>query len=124
MKNPYPTRPGFGLRVRYATNALKNLALGNDEAIDRRSKETYSRVHSRQMDNCFEMHDGKAVVWELMHIAAQEPDLYGQSLITKGINQFCGKSGIEHWQNVYAGTAETTPRQLEMSVSNQMKMDV
>ena len=55
MKNPYPTRQGFGLRVRYATNALKNLALGNDEAIDRRSKETYSRVHSRQMDNCFEL---------------------------------------------------------------------
>ena len=93
MKNPYPTQKGFGLRVAYARRALIEYACGNDTITDRTTGEEYSRINSRAMDNCFENHDGDAVVWALMHAALQEPDRYRQSLMTEGIRKQGAQSG-------------------------------
>ena len=103
-KNPYKTYKGFGLRVARAKKILIDLALGNDGRITK-TGETYSMSKSRTMDNCFENYDGSAVVWALMNTAAQEPDEYGQSLLTYGISQFLGNDfAKKQWKDTYLVT--------------------
>ncbi|NOG70458.1 hypothetical protein [Roseicella sp. DB1501] len=98
--NPYPTRPGFSARVAFAANALRLCGEGRDERIDRSTGEVFSRVHSREMDNCFEMDDGEAVVWALMDKAKDDP------VLMRGIERMCGNArALDHWRKVgaYAG---------------------
>jgi len=72
--NPYPKQIGFGLRLHRAATAIKKL--GNDP---------WAEIYTRGFDNCFEMGDGDAVVFGLMHKAYAEPDQYGRSDLTDGI---------------------------------------
>jgi hypothetical protein len=73
--NPYKIHPGFGNRVSYAANALKRLAEGNGWTTDRNNGVRDHPSQGRKMDNCFEMWDGDAVVWQLMHRAQTDPVL-------------------------------------------------
>jgi hypothetical protein len=93
MLNPYQTHPGFGLRVAYAEKSLKDLVDGKDDITCQRSGETYSRVRSRQMDNCFENDDGHAVIWALMHRARTD------AILMQGIERFTG-NGFKHWERI------------------------
>jgi len=93
--NPYPKRKGFGLRAHRAGMAIRRLA--RDPSAD---------IYTRGFDNCFEMHDGDTVVWALMHKALQEPDRYGQSLLTEGIGQMFrgtldGAPYLRRWLDIY-----------------------
>ena len=93
--NPYPTYSGFGLRVHRAGNAIKKLAL-----------DPFADIYTRGFDNCFEMYDGSAVVWALMDKAIKEPDCYGQSLLTEGIQRMFSRTLEESkypecWLKVY-----------------------
>ena len=95
MINPYPRKKGFGLRVYRAEKAIKKLAA-----------DPFANIYSRAFDNCFEMGDGDAVVWALMHKAHQEVDPYGQSLLTRGIQEMFrrtlgGQKYPEDWLKVY-----------------------
>ena len=108
--NPYPKQAGFSQRVRRAEQALRKLAF--DPSAD---------VFTRSFDDCFEMHDGKAVVWTLMHKALQEPDNAGDSL-TLGIQRLFGQSEDGHryplsWLQIYYGTGvEGGPSQLSLDL--------
>jgi hypothetical protein len=86
MANPYPTKPGFGLRVARATRILKRYGMGwsQDEC----------GIYSRAFDNCFENFDGDAVVWALMEKAARDED------IAKGI-RLMGAAVWPQWLEVY-----------------------
>lgn len=102
MTNPYPTRPGFGLRVHYARKVLILLAQGSDYVTDNKTGEVYSRAHDRKMDNCFENFDGDAVVWALMDSAIRESALYGCTFLMRGIEKFCGNAEcLAVWQATY-----------------------
>jgi hypothetical protein len=100
-QNPYPTQPGFGLRVHHAMQALKKLAA-----------EPWNRglVNTRGFDNCFENFDGAAVVWALMHAAQTD------SALAEGIAVLGGPSGSmqEHWRRVYRGSTRDNARQLSL----------
>jgi hypothetical protein len=85
MKNPYPTRPGFGLRVAHAKKAIKRLAI--DSCVN---------IFTQGFDNCFENFDGDAVVWALMMSAKTD------HLLMSGINRMFG-GNPEYWQAI-AGT--------------------
>lgn len=61
--NPYPTQPGFGLRVRHSKTAIEKFG-----------RDYLKRPYSRGFDNCFEMFDGNAVVWALMSEAVPNPN--------------------------------------------------
>lgn len=74
--NPYPMRPGFGLRVHRAELALRRL--GINPSLD---------IYRRSLDDCFEMGDGDAVVFALMHKAYTEPDSKGRSDLSQGIKR-------------------------------------
>jgi hypothetical protein len=87
--NPYKTRPGFGLRVHRATEAIKKCGLWGELPA------------GRAFDNCFEAGDGSAVVWALVHTAKQEPDEFGQSLLTQGIRRMHSGRWPEQWETVY-----------------------
>ena len=95
--NPYPTRPGFSARVAFAHNALKLLEAGRDDVYCAAIGETYSRVHSRKMDDCFENDDGRAVVWELMRRAAGDPGLLRAIQVMNGNDH-----AMQHWRDVAA----------------------
>lgn len=93
--NPYPTYSGFGLRVHCAYSAIRKLAL-----------DPFADIYSRGFDNCFEMNDGDAVVWALMDKALKEPDAYGQSLLTEGIQRMFsrtleGNNYPKPWLDIY-----------------------
>ncbi len=103
MTNPYPTRPGFGLRVHYARKTLILLAQGMDRVRCNKTGEIYSRARDRKMDNCFEMCDGDAVVWALMDAAARESSLYNSPDLARGIELFCGNDyALSQWRATYA----------------------
>lgn len=87
-RNPYATRPGFGFRVANAKRALRRL--GADCTID---------IFTRGFDNCFEMYDGKAVVWALMHAA-----LNGDELLVAGIKAAGGCMWAD-WLELYRAHA-------------------
>ena len=74
VKNPYPIQPDFELRLHRAATAIKKL--GDDP---------WANIYTREFDHCFEMGDGDAIVFALMHRAYVEPDCYGQSRLTEGI---------------------------------------
>lgn len=99
--NPHPKQAGYGLRLHHAEQAIKRLAV-NPQAD----------IYSRAFDDCFEMGDGDAVVWELMHRAHQEPDQYGQSPLTEGIQAMFRSSlnGLKYpqlWQDIYEKMPQT-----------------
>lgn len=76
IENPYPKQPGFDVRVMRAETAIKQLA-----------HDPHADIYTRSFDNCFEMYDGDAVVFALMHKAYAEPDRIGRSDLTNGIRQ-------------------------------------
>ena len=93
--NPYPQQPGFPARVAHAEKCLKLLAEGRDRRVE--NGEEYSVASDRKMDNCFEMNDGDAVVWELMRRAQTDV------VLMRGIKLSCGNEHcIEHWRKVAA----------------------
>lgn len=85
-RNPYPTRPGFGLRFARALRVLSNYGLGWSEEE--------CGVYTRTMDNCFENGDGDAVVWALMNRAMTDPTL------ETGIRRM-GEKVWPHWLSIY-----------------------
>ena len=94
-QNPYPKYAGFGLRVYRAEQAIKKLSF-----------DPFADIYTRGFDNCFEMHDGDAVVWALMDHAMKEPNQYGQSPLTEGIQRMFsrtlhGQKYPECWLKVY-----------------------
>ncbi len=99
-QNPYPTKPGFGLRVHYAKQALE--VFGQDE---------HAPPYSRAFENCFEMFDGDAVVWALMHsaIAKNNGDL------AEGIRRM-GKDVWPHWLAVYEQRGKYAPKHEQLSL--------
>ena len=84
--NPYETRPGFARRVRTAKKAYE--AFGRDYG---------RRPYSRAVEQCFEMYDGKAVVWALMAEA-----IGGNADLAEGIKR-TGAAVWPHWLRVYQG---------------------
>lgn len=72
--NPYPKKPGFGLRLFHAETALRKLA-----------KDPFADIYTRGFDNCFECGDGDAIVFALMHKSFAEPDASGRSEVRDGI---------------------------------------
>jgi len=90
MKNPYKKEKGFYNRVNSATNRL--LKYGIYWNID-----NYGKLHCRAMDNCFEMGDGSAVVWQLMDKAQSDGELM------QDIKNFCGNPEcFASWEQTYA----------------------
>ncbi len=94
--NPYPTQPGFAKRVAFAKKTLCNLARGEDWSVHIGTGEEFSAAHSRAMDNCFENHDGDAVVYSLMCEAARD------EVLMEGIRQYAGRS-LSQWQTIANG---------------------
>ena len=86
MKNPYPKRPGFNFRVLNARRALEKL--GQDPK---------ARIFTRGFDNCLEMGDGDAVVWQLMHVVKAE----GADLLKRGIQGMLTPMGWNAWKRLY-----------------------
>lgn len=99
-RNPYPTRQGFGLRVRCAKAAYE--AYGRD--YDR-------KPYSRALDNCFEMFDSNAVVWALMH----EAIVGGNADLAEGIRR-TGKDVWPRWLEVYEQRGAYAPRHEQLGL--------
>ena len=72
-KNPYPRRQGFALRVANAKRALRRLG-----------RDCFADIYTRGFDNCFEMFDGDAVVWALMHEAVNGDDVLERGIRNMG----------------------------------------
>ena len=87
--NPYPKHDGFARRVRRAQTALERF--GRD--YDARP------YNSPGFDNCFEMFDGKAVVWALMHRANRNAAAGDPSLMN-GIQRM-GAQVWTDWTRLY-----------------------
>lgn len=83
-RNPYPIKPGFRARVAKARKALHRLAL-----------EPSLNIYTRAFDACFEMHDGDAVVFELMETAFRE-----DHLLARGIKLSTG-AGYSVWFEIW-----------------------
>ena len=94
-KNPYQMLEGFGRRVACARKALLRL-----------SADPLARIFTRSFDNCFEMHDGSAVVWALMHEA-----LAGNDDLKQGIER---TGSWPHWLEVYKEGQLRDERQLNL----------
>jgi len=103
-QNPYLTRPGFGLRYSRAKAALE--IFGQDE---------FSRPYSRAFDNCFEMFDGDAVVWALMHDATAN----NNDELAEGIRRM-GKDVWSQWLEVYEQRGIFAPRHEQLGLFAQM----
>jgi hypothetical protein len=87
MKNPYPKQAGFNFRVLNARRALEKL--GQDPS---------ARIFTRRFDSYFEMFDGDAVVWQLIHMVRTEK----AELLEKGIKTMCGNAEcLQRWNNYY-----------------------
>ena len=84
--NPYSVRPGFSGRVADAAEALRRLA---SNPLNRAS------VQARNFDNCFEMWDGNAVIWELVNRAHE-----GDELLARGIAAL-GPTVWHDWCEIY-----------------------
>jgi hypothetical protein len=98
-ENPYPRKPGFGLRVHYAKQALE--VYGHDE---------FAPPYSRAFDNCFEMYDGKAVIWALMHSAIVK----NNGDLAEGIRR-TGKDVWPHWLEIYEQHGKYAPQQEQLN---------
>jgi hypothetical protein len=101
-KNPYQRRPGFGLRVARAKSALRRLGA-----------DCLANIYTRGFDNCFEMFDGDAVVWALMHEA-----IGGDVLLERGIRNM-GKAVWPQWLEVYERRGEPAPDANQLSLFEQ-----
>ena len=89
-RNPYPKHHGFGFRYLRAKTALETFG-----------RDRQARPYSRSFDNCFEMYDGTAVVWALMHTAIRNA-ARGDSFLKRGIENM-GANVWRDWLAVYAG---------------------
>jgi len=89
MKNPYPKESGFQKRMNYAKRAL--IRYGDDSSYD---------IFTRAFDECFENHDGEAVVFALMKAAKKERQ-EGRSQLHEGIQKYFGGRGPELWEEVF-----------------------
>ena len=98
-QNPYPTKPGFGLRYQRAKAALE--IYGQDE---------FCPPYSRSFDNCFEMYDGKAVIWALMHNAVHDKN----EDLAEGIRR-TGKDVWPNWMEIYERRGNHAPEQQQLS---------
>lgn len=76
--NPYITRPGFASGSR------------TQRALSRLGVDCTANIFTRGFDNCFEMYDGDAVVWALMHAALNGDDILAAGIKTAGV---CGLIG-------------------------------
>ena len=99
-QNPYPRKSGFGLRVHYARQALE--VFGRD---------VNAPPYSRAFENCFEMFDGDAVVWALMHSAI----VNNNGDLAEGIGRM-GKAVWPHWLEVYEQSGKYAPKQQQLSL--------
>ena len=88
-RTPFPTSPGFGLRVANARRALHRLG-----------RDCLANIYSRGFDSCFEMGDGDAVVFALMQHVAE-----GDALLERGIRN-AGGSMWADWQALWAAQSE------------------
>lgn len=86
--NPYPRHDGFGFRVLRARIALEQF--GRDGS---------ATPYCRSFDNCFEMDDGNAVVWALMHRALRN-SATGKPELEHGIRNL-GDAVWSDWLEVY-----------------------
>ncbi len=89
MKNPYFQGRGFGLRRNYAEITFRRY--GADV--------TYP-IFTRTFDNCFENHDGDAVVFALMNKAEEELASTGHSSLMEGIKRMFGGEIPARWQQI------------------------
>jgi hypothetical protein len=92
VPNPYTKRAGFSRRFAYAKRRLE--AFGRD---------CFKRPYSRGFDNCFEMFDGEAIVWALMHHA-----INGNVDLMMGIRNM-GKDVWPRWSAVYNAHKKAWP---------------
>lgn len=83
-RNPFPKQPGFSWRVLRAKTALRRLG-----------QDCMANIFTRSFDNCFEMYDGKAVVWALMRACAE-----GDPLLERGIKN-AGGSMWNDWLKLW-----------------------
>ena len=84
-ENPYPKFQGFGKRMIKAKNALEKFG-----------RNRLHTPYTRAFDNCFEMYDGSAVVFELIDQA-----INGNNDLRQGI-QNMGKGCWNAWMKTYS----------------------
>jgi len=96
-KHPFPTRKWFGLRVANARRSLERLGC-----------DCLAKIYTHGFDNCFEMSDGKAVVWQLMHEA-----LSGNTILEQGIRNMGGTCWDEWLALYHAAQPEPEPSLFE-----------
>ena len=89
-RNPYPKQEGFGFRYLRAKTAL-----------ERFGRNCMAEPYCRSFDTCFEMFDGRAVVWALMHTAIRNT-ARGDDFLKRGIENM-GATVWQDWLKVYDG---------------------
>lgn len=105
VPNPYRQHPSFPARVTHAEHCLKLLAEGRDRRVE--NGEEYSIASDRKFDDCFEMHDGDAVVLGT-HTRAKS-----DAVLMRRIEKSCGNAtALQHWYKVTAYRG----RQLTLSI--------
>ena len=92
-RNPYPKREGFGFRYLRAKTAWEKFG-----------RDWQARPYCRSFDNCFEMFDGSAIVWALMHTAIRDA-ARGDDHLKRGIENM-GANVWQDWLKVYAEPAQ------------------
>lgn len=92
-RNPYPKQDGFGFRYLRAKIALEKFG-----------RDCFARPYCRSFDDCFEMHDGSAVVWALMHTAIRNAAA-GDEFLKRGIENM-GTNVWQDWLQVYGGSEQ------------------
>ena len=93
QKNPYPKRDGFGFRYLRAKAALEKFG-----------RNCMATPYSRSFDTCFEMDDGDALVWALMHAAIRNM-LQGDTDLERGIHNM-GDGMWAFWLTTYQPTVQ------------------
>lgn len=102
-RNPYPRQDDFGLRF------LRAKAL-----LERFGRDCFKAPYSPSFDNCFEMFDGKAVVWALMD-AALRNEANGEPHLAQGIRSM-GPNVWAKWRAVYEAPAMDEATQLALAL--------
>jgi len=100
--NPYPKHDGFGFRTLRARSALEKFG-----------RDGLARPYCRSFDNCFEMDDGDAVVWALMHRAVRN-SATGDTHLERGIRNL-GDAVWSDWLEVYRNPS---PQQLRLRLKS------
>jgi hypothetical protein len=94
--NPYSKQPGFGFRFLRAKTALEKFG-----------RDCLARPYCRSFDNCFEMNDGRAVVWALMN-AAIKAEAAGDPSLAQGIRNM-GRAVWPEWLSIYEESNSSQP---------------